>query len=85
MHELWHFYTWEKFGPDEPTRLGAEKYNDLKESLTVLLNIECQHLLPEGDMDKGYPQHQDLRLRIMELWKQNPDIEYVWKKAQTSH
>lgn len=82
MHELWHFYTWYKFGPDEPSRLGAEKYNNLKEALTVLLNIECKHLLSEGDTDKGYPQHQQLRSKIIELWKQNPDIEYVWKEAQ---
>lgn len=81
MHELWHFYTWEKFGTDEQERVGKEKYNEVKEALTVLLNTECQHLLPEGAIDNGYPQHQELRERISELWKQNPDIELVWKEA----
>lgn len=81
MHELWHFYTWEKFGADEQERVGKEKYNEVKEALTVLLNTECQHLLPEGAVDKGYPQHRELRERINELWKQNPDIEFVWKEA----
>jgi len=81
MHELWHFYTWEKFGVDEQERVGKEKYNEVKEALTVLLNIECKHLLPEEAEDKGYPQHQELRKKISELWKQNPDIEYIWKEA----
>lgn len=79
IHELWHFYTWEKFGEEWIEKLGKEKYNDIKEALTVLLNIECHHLLPEGVEDEGYPQHQELREKIRELWKQNPDIEYVWK------
>lgn len=81
MHELWHFYTWEKFGEEWVTQLGKEKYNDLKEAFTVLLNTECRHLLPKGVEDKGYSQHQELREKISELWKQNPDIEYVWKEA----
>ncbi len=80
MHELWHFYTWERFGADEQERVGKEKYDEVKEALTVLLNTECEHLLPEGTVDKGYPQHQELRKRISELWKQNPDIEWVWKE-----
>lgn len=80
MHEIWHFYTWYKFGVVEHERLGAEKYNDVKEALTVLLNIECKHLLPEGVEDKGYHQHQELRAKILELWKQNPDIQNVWRK-----
>jgi hypothetical protein len=40
MHELWHFYTWYGLGVDQEERLGKEKYNDLKEALTVLINIE---------------------------------------------
>lgn len=81
MHELWHFYTWSKFGDNEEQKIGVRKYNDMKEALTVLLNIECKHLLPEGVLDMGYPQHQELRNRISELWKKNPDILYVWTEA----
>ncbi len=80
MHELWHFYTWYKFGADEQERIGPEKYNDIKEALTVLLNIECNHLLPEGIEDTGYPQHQELRNQILELWKENPHIDFIWNK-----
>ncbi|MEK7185638.1 MAG: hypothetical protein AAB726_03380 [Patescibacteria group bacterium] len=81
MHELWHFYTWYKFGVSEEERLGAKKYNDVKEALTVLLNVECKHLLPEGMEDSGYPQHQKLREKILELYKQNIDVDYVWREA----
>lgn len=81
MHELWHFYTWYSFGINEESKIGAEKYNDIKEALTVLLNIECAHLWPEGVEDKGYPQHQELRGEIVKWWQENPDIKDVWAKA----
>ena len=79
MHELWHFYTWYKFGESEQERIGAKKYNNVKESLTVLLNIECKDLLPEGIEDTGYPQHQKLREEIKILWEEKPDIDFVWE------
>ena len=81
MHELWHFYTWNKFGKDEQARLGFKKYNELKEALTVLINIECAHLLPEGIKDEGYSQHHELRGMMLRLWSQKLDINYVWDEA----
>jgi hypothetical protein len=83
MHELWHFYTWYKFGKEleESGKLDWKKYGDIKEALTVLLNSESLNLLPEGEIDNGYPQHKELRERIVELWKQDPDIEFVWNKV----
>jgi hypothetical protein len=78
MHELWHFYTWYKFGITDETVLGKQKYNDLKEALTVLLNVEFPDLL-NGKKDFGYPQHQELRAKILALWQEKPDIEFVWK------
>jgi len=83
LHELWHFYTWERFGESELTTIGTEKYNEIKEALTVLLNVECANLLPEGVVDKGYPQHQELREKILGWWKENPNIQYVWEKAKS--
>lgn len=80
MHELWHFYTWEKFG-SEQDRIGKEKYNHIKEALTVLLNVECKHLFPEGVEDQGYPQHQELREKILDFWKEKPDIDFVWERT----
>ena len=80
MHELWHFYTYAKFG-DYIDTIGASKYNDIKEALTVLLNIECKDLLGE-EVDSGYPQHKDLREKITQLWADKRDIEYVWSSLQ---
>lgn len=80
MHELWHFYTWYGLGLDQEQKLGKQKYNDLKEAMTVLLNEECLDLMPEGTTDEGYPQHQDLRRRILDLWKEYKNINFIWKK-----
>lgn len=77
MHELWHFYTWERFGKDEG-RIGAARYNEIKEALTVLLNTECENILPENVIDRGYPQHQKLRKEILIFWEQEKDIEKLW-------
>lgn len=79
MHELWHFYTWYKFGLNNKYLSGSE-YNDLKEALTVLLNVKCGDLLPTGVIDHGYTQHENLRNRILSLWKEKEDIDFVWNK-----
>jgi hypothetical protein len=78
MHELWHFYTWQKFGNQQET-IGTQKYNELKEALTVLLNVECKELLGES-IDVGYPQHQELRKRIVDIWEKEGGIEKLWNK-----
>lgn len=79
MHELWHFYTWYKYGVEWEAKLGESKYNELKEALTVLLNVECKDLLPEGISDRGYPQHQELRARILELWSKEKNMDTLWQ------
>lgn len=79
MHELWHFYTWYKFGSQEE-KVGKQKYNDIKEALTVLLNVEFKDLLPEGVRDNGYPQHRALREEMIKTWNQEKDIEKLWNK-----
>lgn len=78
MHELWHFYTWYGLGVDQEEKLGKQKYNDLKEALTVLLNVECNDLLPEGMLDTGYSQHQEIRRTILEFWEKDKDIKKLW-------
>lgn len=79
MHELWHFYTWQKFGQEWEDKLGKQKYNDIKEALTVLLNVECKDLMPEVE-DKGYPQHQELRAKILEIWSLKKNIDGLWSQ-----
>jgi hypothetical protein len=53
--------------------LSKEKYNDIKESLTVILNSDFADLM-EGAIDEGYPQHQEMRSEIMKLWSESKDI-----------
>lgn len=79
MHELWHFYTWHTYGIEWEKKLGAQKYNEIKEALTVLLNVECKDLLPQGVEDKGYPQHKELREKILELWSKDRNMDNLWE------
>ncbi len=80
MHELWHFYTWYGLGTEQKEKLGHEKYNEFKEALTVLLNVEFADLLPEGLDDRGYTQHAELRAKILELWNIEKDIHKLWNQ-----
>lgn len=51
MHELFHFYTWHVFQNKlNNIVIPKEKYNDIKESLTELLNLEFSDLM---DRRKG--------------------------------
>jgi hypothetical protein len=84
MHELWHFYTWYGLGTDQEEKLGKEKYNDLKEALTVLLNVTCKDLMSEGASDSGYPQHKELREKIAEYWAKDKNIHPLWKSLAES-
>lgn len=77
MHELLHFYTWHAFGKkllDEG--LSKLAYNDIKESLTEILNLEFSDLM-NGKPDTGYPQHQEMRAKIREMWQTEKDIAAV--------
>lgn len=75
MHELFHFYTW--YGLHEELKdVSKEKYNDIKESLTVLLNLEFADLL-DGAVDYGYPQHQEMRSKIRDMWLADKDLKKV--------
>ncbi|MBI4992332.1 MAG: hypothetical protein HZB99_03885 [Candidatus Harrisonbacteria bacterium] len=80
MHELLHFYTWYIFGKELLDKgLSKLVYNDIKESLTELLNLEFSDLM-NGGADIGYPQHQKMRAQIREMWKSQKDIGVVIKK-----
>ncbi len=77
MHELLHFYTWHAFGKkliDEG--LSKLAYNDIKESLTELLNLEFSDLM-NGELDTGYPQHQEMRAEVKKLWLEKKDVKSV--------
>lgn len=77
VHELLHFYTWAAFHQElEQGGISSERYNDIKEALTVLLNMEFADLLGNYE-DVGYPQHADLRKHIQSLWLDSHDLKKV--------
>ncbi len=73
MHELLHFYTHRKFEDLIPDR---QKFNEIKEALTVLLNLDFKDLMGE-QVDEGYEQHQDLRQKIFRLRKEGKTIPEI--------
>ena len=77
MHELFHFYTWYKFGGDLK-KLGGERYNDFKEALTVLLDVEFTDLM-NGEVDAGYERHREFRDFIKNEWQKEKNLEKIWQ------
>lgn len=76
MHFLFHEYYWQVC---LDSGLTDAETHDLKEAFTVLLNpILEKRGLP---LDQGYPKHQELRAKLMELWKEENNFESVLKKA----
>lgn len=76
-HEIMHafFDTYfakqclEKFG------LTDQQVFMIKESLTVLLNLECVDLRTK--QDEGYPEHKELREEISRRWVEHRDLDMV--------
>lgn len=73
MHELWHFYFHFSVGQDILKKFGGKIYNDIKESLTVLLNEVYGDLLA-GIKDKGYVQHKKIRAEILRSYRETNDV-----------
>lgn len=79
-HELMHIYLhnngwWEKVEKE----LGNKKTHDLKEAMTVLLNLEFKDLWIVED--KGYPNHMGLRKFIEREWKKKKDFDELTDKC----
>ena len=73
-HELMHIQLhntnwWKKV----KKQIGQEKTHDLKEALTVLLNLRFRDLWIVED--RGYPNHTQLREFIKEEWRKEKDFE----------
>ena len=63
--------------------LSKLTYNDIKESLTELLNLEFSDLM-NGKRDEGYLQHQDMRAEIQKMWLVQKDIKVIIEKLSTA-
>ena len=80
MHELLHFYTLKAFAKrSEELGLTLMQYNDVKESLTVLLNTEFKDLMGDA-VDNGYPQHQNMRVQILAMQEEGLSTAEIFEK-----
>lgn len=83
MHELFHFYTWRVFHKELTDNGASEaKYNDIKESLTEILNTDFQDLLG-GSQDYGYQGHKEMRAKINKLRKEGKSIGEIVNELKT--
>ena len=75
-HELLHFYTWHAFSKElEKNGVSKEKYNDIKESVTEVLNTDFSDLLREVDI--GYPQHHNLRTQVNKFRSEGKSVRKI--------
>lgn len=75
MHLYFHKFYWDKI----ESKIGKEKTGDLKEALTILLNIEFRDLWFHKDY--GYEPHKKLREFISIEWKKEKDFEKLLEKC----
>ena len=78
-HEIMHLYFHKFYWFDVEKQIGKEKTADLKEALTVLLNIEFKDLWFVED--NGYDSHKELRKFISEEWKKEKDFKQLLEKC----
>lgn len=76
MHELMHIqFHNSKYWKLCEKEIGRKKTFDLKEALTILLNLEFNDLMV-GE-DEGYPDHIKLRKFIEKQWKKKKDFNIL--------
>ena len=75
LHELQHFYAHQLLEPIFTEQNKAERFNEFKESLTVLLNKAFGDILESPD--EGYEQHIASRKRILELFEQGQILREI--------
>ena len=78
-HEIMHLQFHNTYWDGVEKRIGMEKTKDLKEALTVLLNLEFKDLWFVED--KGYEMHKELRQFIVQEWKKEKDFEVLLNKC----
>jgi hypothetical protein len=78
-HELLHIQFHNTYWNQIEKQIGEKKTSDLKEALTVLLNLEFKDLWFVED--KGYDLHKELRKFIADEWKKEKDFETLLDKC----
>lgn len=79
-HELMHLqFHNTSYWKNTEKKIGNKKTHDLKEALTVLLNLEFNDLL--NKKDKSYPNHINLRKFISKTWNKEKDFDTLIEKS----
>jgi hypothetical protein len=78
-HELMHLHFHEHYFHEIEKQIGLEKTHNLREALTVLLNLEFQDLW--FIKDEGYAEHKELREFISEEWTKEKDFNKLLEKC----
>jgi len=78
-HEIMHIQFHNTYWDQIEKEIGEEKTADLKEALTVLLNVEFKDLW--FGKDRGYDSHQKLRRFIEKEWENEKDFDVLMKKC----
>lgn len=73
LHEILHFFTHKFIKLD----ISPQHYNNYKESLTVLLNLEFADLTEHED--RGYPQHKKIRDYITKKYDGSSSVASLTK------
>jgi len=72
-HEIFHIYFCKYYEEKILDKLGEEKTHELREALTVILNLEFSDLwFPFKD--RGYADHKKLRDFISDKWKKDKNF-----------
>jgi hypothetical protein len=78
-HEIMHIQFHHTYWKEVEKKIGWKKTSDLKEALTILLNLEFRDLWFVPDM--GYPNHTKLRQFIAKQWKKEKDFDVLLDKC----
>lgn len=78
-HEIMHLYFHEFYWDTIEKQIGEKKTGDLKEALTVILNLEFKDLWLIDD--NGYEEHKELREFISKSWKEEKDFDKLLGKC----
>ena len=78
-HELMHIQFHNTYWNEIEKQIGKEKTADLKEALTVLLNLEFKDLW--FVKDDGYERHKGLREFIEKEWEEKKDFDILMEKC----
>jgi len=73
IHELLHFQFFAYYAKEAEKVLDSEKFDALKEGMTIILDDEFSHIT--SVKDEGYDIHEDIRKEFLKIWKNLKDFD----------